>query len=76
MNVLPDIQFSPVGQGEYPNRFAFINFAVVDIPQFWTLIFGVPAMVLVAERINALFSARLFFVTTGATKCGVKLIFV
>ena len=46
------------------------------MPQLRTLIFRIPAVVLVTERINPLFGAGLFFVTAGATKSGVKTVFI
>src|SRR5690606_9646635 len=49
IDVLPDVQLGPVGQGEYADALALVHLAVVDVPQFRALVFRVPAMVLVTE---------------------------
>jgi hypothetical protein len=53
-----------------------IHVAVVDIPQLRTLTLRVPAMVFVAEGIDALCDSRLSIVTTSAAKGGIRIIMI
>jgi len=57
VDVLPDIQFGPVRQREDTDRLALLDLAVVEIPQLGTLILRVPAMLAVAEGVDALLGA-------------------
>ena len=41
MDVLPNIQFSPVRHGKYPDRLVLVDLAVVEIPEFRPLVIGV-----------------------------------
>ena len=50
MDILPNIQLSPIRQREYPNAFTLVDPAVVEVPKLGTLVFRIPAMVLVSER--------------------------
>jgi len=76
VDVLPDIQLGPVRQREHANRFAFVDVAVVDVPQLGPLIFRVPAVLAVTEGIHALFGTGFFFIATRTTKGGIKTVFV
>src|SRR5690606_14790052 len=76
VDVLPDIQLSPVGEWEYANTFALVHATVVDIPQFRPLVFGIPAMVFVTEGVDPFFGSGFFFVPTSATKGSVEAVFV
>src|SRR5690606_6870996 len=49
---------------------------VVDIPQLRTLIFGIPAVVLVPEGVDPLFGSGFLFVTASAAKRSVETVFV
>ena len=76
VNVLPDVQFSPIGQGEYPDLLSHVVFRVVDIPQFGPLVLWVPAVIAVPEGVDALFGPGLFLVSPGAAKDRVELVLV
>ena len=72
VDVLPHIQFGPVGERKHPDRLAFVDSGVIDVPQFGTLVFRVPLPVGVAERIDSLFRAGLLFVAPRSAKRRVK----
>src|SRR5471030_2823057 len=76
VDVLPDIQLGPVRQREYTNRLAFVDVAVVDVPQLGALVLRIPAVLVVAEGVHTLFGAGLLFVTAGATKGSVEAVLV
>ncbi len=76
VDVLPDVQFGPVGQREHPDALALVDPAVVEVPQFGTLVFRVPAMVAVAEGINPLLGPRALLVAPGAAKSRVEAVLV
>ena len=74
--VFPDIELGPVGEGEDAHALAGVDFWVVEVPEFWTLIFGVPLAELVAEGEDAFFGTGFFFVATSTADCGVGLEFL
>ena len=49
-DILPDVQFCPVAQREHTDAFSFADAGFVDVPEFRTLVFGVPLVEFVAER--------------------------
>ena len=53
-DILPDVEFGPVGQREDPDAFALADIGIVDVPQFRTLVFRIPAMFGRAEGEDAL----------------------
>src|SRR5690606_39864940 len=53
IDVLPDIQLGPVGQGEYADALALVHLAVVDVPQFRALVLRVPAIDWKSTRLNS-----------------------
>ncbi|STL56180.1 Uncharacterised protein [Escherichia coli] len=75
-DVLPDILLGPVREREDADAFAFVNLPVVVVPQLWALIFRIPAMEAVTERVDSLFSAGFLFVTARTTEGGIKTVFV
>ena len=72
LDVLPHIQFCPVGNGEGADVFAFVHAGVIQIPQFGTLVFRVPLTKFVAETHDALFGARLFFIPPRAADAAIE----
>src|SRR5581483_11765517 len=42
LDIEPDVELGPIGEGEYPNRFALVDARVEDVPQLRALIFGIP----------------------------------
>ncbi|MEN9682098.1 MAG: hypothetical protein RLZZ627_1991, partial [Pseudomonadota bacterium] len=76
IDVLPDIELGPVRQRENANTFAFVDLAVVDIPKFRTLVFGIPAVIFVSEGVDPLLGARLFLITPRTAEGGIELILV
>jgi len=71
-DILPDVQFGPVADREDPDTFALGLFGIVQIPQFRTLVFGVPPMTGSAEREYALFCATFLLVTPCSAKSYVE----
>src|SRR5690606_37428131 len=71
-DVLPDIELGPVGQREDADRFSPIDAGVVDPPHLRALVLGVPAVMAVAEREDALLGPALFLVAARAAEGRVK----
>ena len=76
MDVLPHVELGPVGQGKDPNALALVDPSVVDVPEFGTLILGVPTVMLVAEGEHALLGTGLLFVSPCPAKGGVETVLV
>src|SRR5450830_2118807 len=76
VDVLPDVQLGPVRQWENADRLALVDLAVVDVPQLRTLVLRVPAVLTVAEGVDALLGPRLLFVTPGAAEGCVEAVLV
>src|SRR5207249_3570342 len=53
---------------EYPNGFAGLDAAVIEIPQFRPLVLGIPLAVAVAERIDAFLGTGFFLIAPGAAE--------
>src|SRR5437867_1830785 len=68
MDVLPDIEFGPVGQGKDPDALAFVDTRIVQVPKLWPLVLGVPLAEGVAKGVDALFGAGLLLVAPRAAK--------
>ena len=71
-DVLPDVQFGPVAEGEDSEVFAVVAAAVVEVPEFWSLVFGVPLAEFVAVAEEAFFGSGFFFVASSAADAGVE----
>ena len=56
-DVLPDVEFRPVGEGEHADALALVYAGIVDVPEFRTLVLGVPLVELVAEGENTFLCA-------------------
>src|SRR5579859_347436 len=48
-DIIPDVEFCPVADGECPDIFPFLNPAVVDIPKLRTLAFWIPLSEFIAD---------------------------
>ena len=68
LDVLPDIEFGPVGKRENPNALALVDATVVEVPEFGTLVLGVPLAVLVAKGKNPFLRSRFLLITAGASE--------
>ena len=68
VDVVPDVQLGPVGKREDADALAFIDAAVVEVPEFGTLILGVPLAEGVAEGVDTLLGARFLFVAACAAE--------
>ena len=66
----PDVEFGPVADREDAKRFVELFLTVVDVPQFGTLVLGVPLSEGVAVRKEALLGACFFLVAACATDGG------
>ncbi len=67
-DVMPDVEFGPVGKGEHTHVLAFMDSRIIKIPQFRPLVFGIPLTVPIAEGVNSFFGAGAFLVTTRPTE--------
>jgi hypothetical protein len=68
IDVVPDVELGPVGEGEDADAFAGGDAGVVEVPEFGALVFGVPLAGFVAEGEDAFLGAGFFFVATGSTE--------
>ena len=68
VEVEPDVELGPVGEGEDADGFAFAEAGVVEGPELGALVFGVPLAGGVAEAVDALLGAGLFFVAAGSAE--------
>ena len=71
MDVLPHIELGPVADREDTNAFVLVDSTVVQTPQFRTLIFWIPTMVLVPEAKDSFLGPRLLFVSASSSECGI-----
>src|SRR6056300_362611 len=76
MDILPDVKFGPVGDGEHANTFTLVGFTVIKVPQFRALILGVPAMILVTEGVNPFLGSRFFLIAARTAESGIKFVLV
>src|SRR5271163_2942797 len=76
MNVLPDIQLGPIGNGEYPNALALVSGCVVEAPELRALILRVPAMLCGAEGEDSFLGAAFLFVAPRPAECRGEFILV
>src|ERR1035437_8869260 len=65
-DVLPHVELGPVGKGEGAYTLALVDAAVIQVPQFRALVFGVPLAVGVAEGVDPFLGARFFLFAPGA----------
>src|SRR4029077_12006743 len=72
MDVLPNIEFGPVGNRKHANAFALRFARVVEIPKFRTLFLGIPAMIGAAKTEDAFFGATFLLVATRAAERGIE----
>src|SRR5262245_41721551 len=66
VDIVPDIEFRPVGKRKNADAFTLINSTIVETPQFGPLILGIPLAERVAERIHTLFRSGLFLIPPGS----------
>jgi hypothetical protein len=71
VDVLPDVEFGPVGQRENAEAFAGVQPSIEDVPEFGALVAGIPLAAGIAEGEDTFFGAGLFFVAASATDGGV-----
>src|SRR5690606_11494829 len=71
-DVVPDIQFCPIGYGEYTYIFAFMDLTVEYTPQFGSLSFGITLTKFVPDRKDTFLCPGFFFVTAGTSYTGIK----
>ena len=74
VNVLPDIHFRPVADGEDAEMLAHIFLGIVDVPELRPLVLGVPLAKFIAVGEDALFGARALLVPSAAAEGGLKAI--
>src|SRR5690606_19188033 len=76
VDVLPDTQFGPVGQGEYTQALALVLAGVVQLPQFGTLPLRVPSMLGGAKREDPFLGAGFLLVAPRAAERSIEAILV
>src|SRR6202034_4346142 len=70
MDVLPNIQLGPIGNGEYTNTLALVRGGVVETPELGALILRVPAMLRRAKGEDSFLGAAFLLVAPRAAECG------
>jgi hypothetical protein len=73
-DIVPNVKFGPVTDWENSYVFAFVDFTVKSIPQFWALTLWIPLAKLVTYRKDTFLSSRFFLVSTSTTDAGIKFI--
>src|SRR5512139_1239153 len=76
IDVLPDVEFGPVGQREDADRLALGLAGVVEAPQFGALVLRIPAVLRGAEAEHALLGAALLLVAARAAEGRVETVLV
>ena len=76
MDVLPDVQFCPIGNREDADALALVFAGVVEPPQFGTLVLRVPVVCGAAEREDPLLGPGFLFVASTAAERGIETVFV
>src|SRR6185369_5306313 len=66
LDVVPNVELGPVGEGKDPHGLAVLDAAVEEVPHFGALCAGIPLSEAVAEGVDALFGAGSLFLATGA----------
>ena len=72
VDVVPDVQLRPVGQGENAYALTRIYARVIKVPQFGPLVLRVPLAGAVAEGKDAVLGAGFFFIPPGSPEGGVE----
>jgi hypothetical protein len=76
VDILPDVEFGPVGDGEDADRFALVLARIVEVPKFGPLVLRVPAVAGIAKGEDALLGAGLFLIAPGTAEGRVETILV
>src|SRR5882757_1485838 len=72
VDVMPDVQFGPVGERKYADALPWIDAGVIEVPQFGALVLRVPLPGAIAKGKDAFLGAGLFFVAAGSPERSVK----
>ncbi len=70
--IIPDIEFCPVADWKNAHIFSFLNFTIVDIPEFWSLSFRIPLSEFIPHRKYSFFGPRFFLISSGASNACIK----
>ncbi len=76
VDVQPDVELGPVRNRKHAHRFALVDAGVVEVPQLRALVLGIPAVLLAAEREDALLGARLLLVAARAADRRVEAVLI
>src|SRR5450432_2611625 len=71
-DIIPDIKFGPVTDRECAYIFSFLNFAIIDIPEFGPLSLRIPLAEFIAYRKYSFLGTRFFLISSGSANAGVK----
>src|SRR5690606_12838663 len=74
-DVVPDVEFSPVGNREHPYVLARMDATIKIVEQFGSLILGVPLSKVVAHRKYPFLCPRFFFIAARTTHAGIQSMF-
>ena len=71
VDVLPHVEFSPVADRKDSDALTVVDPAVVEVPEFGSLVFRVPAVVAVPKAEDSLLGPGPLLVPAGPAECGV-----
>src|SRR5262249_46332515 len=71
-DILPDVEFGPIGEWKHADRFAWADAGVEQVPQLRPLVARVPAVALRAEREDALLGAAFLLIAPRASESGIE----
>src|ERR1019366_378343 len=74
MNVVPDVELSPIGKRENANAFVGPDAAIEEVPQLGALIFGIPLPCTVAKGENAFLGAGFLLIATRTAKSRIEVV--
>src|SRR5690606_6705548 len=71
-DVIPDIQFRPITDRKHADILTLVDTAVINIPQFGSLPFGIPLPKLVPYGENTLLGPCFLFISPRSADTGIK----
>jgi hypothetical protein len=72
LDIFPNIHFRPVGEGEDAHILAWIETAIVEIPDFGTLVLRIPLTEAVTKTEETFLCTSFFLITAGSSYAAVK----
>ena len=74
--VLPDVHLGPVAEGKHAEVFSVVFSSVVEVPEFWSLVFWIPLSEFVSVGEKSFFGACFFFISPSSADGDIKFVFL